>query len=168
MADGADPAADLWAFALRVYGAPDVSAACLDLQDRFGADVPVLLTALWMARRGIGLDAASMAALEARISPWRTEMVAPLRALRRRLKEGPAPAPSEATEALRTDIKRAELHAEKIELANLADWVAETFVSGAATIDYHDNLAVAMTHYADGAEMPEALTAPLVTAANSA
>lgn len=167
MADDVDAAGDLWAFALKVYVGEGVSAACLDLQDRFGADVPVLLTVLWMAKRDLRLNAEGMAALETRIGPWRAEMVAPLRALRRRLKEGPAPAPSDATEALRTEIKRAELHAEKIELVNLAGCVSE-MARPSGPAGFRGNLMVAMTFYAPGADVPDALVTPLVAAAEAA
>ena len=167
MADRAGGAGDLWSFALKVYGAADVSASCLALQDRFGADVPVLLTALWMAQRGVRLDASGMAEIERRIGPWRTEMVAPLRALRRRLKSDPPLPPSEETEALRTDIKRAELYAEKIELATLAGWV-DAMSGWDGHGGFRENLAVAMAHYAGDADVPEALQFPLLAAAEAA
>src|SRR5262249_36532135 len=44
----------------------------------------------------------------------------PLRALRRRMRTGPDPAPSAASESLRRQIKAAEIGAEQIELAALA------------------------------------------------
>ncbi|EAR51894.1 hypothetical protein OG2516_16374 [Oceanicola granulosus HTCC2516] len=157
--------AELWEFALKVYGTEGVAAACLELQDRFGADVPVVLAVLWAARRGVAVDADAMAALEAAAGPWRAEMVVPLRALRRRLKAGPDPAPSAETEALRGEIKRAELHAEKIELRVLAGWIAG---AGAGQAEVRANLGAALAHYAGGQDVPEELTAPLVAAAEAA
>ncbi|MHA7874324.1 TIGR02444 family protein [Roseivivax sp.] len=166
MSDADSPAEDLWRFALAVYGASGVSAACLELQDRFGADVPVLLTALWMGRRGRALDAAAMAALDGVVADWRAEMVQPLRALRRRLKSGPAPAPSDTTEALRSEIKRAELSAEKIEMVRLAEWAAaQPEAEGQG--DAARNLALAVAYFAERAEVPEALLAPLLEAAEA-
>ena len=47
-------------------------------------------------------------------------MVAPLRDLRNRLSDGPPPAPTAGTEALRKQVKDAELQAEMLELAELA------------------------------------------------
>jgi uncharacterized protein (TIGR02444 family) len=162
-----DDAADLWAFALKVYASSGVAAACLDLQDDYGADVPVLLTALWMARRGLRLDPAGMAVIESAVGPWRDGMVTPLRALRRQLKAGPPPAPSPETEALREEIKRAELHAEKIELATLAALVADRFTPS-GTADFRENLTVALTHYAGAADVPAARLTPVVAAAEAA
>ncbi|WP_459011886.1 TIGR02444 family protein [Roseivivax sp. CAU 1753] len=167
MTDRPDVADALWDFALRVYGGDDVSTCCLTLQDSFGADVPVLLTALWMARRGAVLDASGMALVEARIGAWRSETVQPLRALRRRLKSGALVAGFDGTEALRSEVKRAELHAEKIQLAALAFWVDQTFpATGQGAV--RDNLAAALAHYSGGADIPERLIAPLVTAAEAA
>ena len=44
------PAGVFWSFSLRIYGAPGVEPACLDLQDRFGADVNLALYCLWIGR----------------------------------------------------------------------------------------------------------------------
>jgi hypothetical protein len=51
-------------------------------------------------------------------------VVHPLRALRRRLVDGPSPAPNPATTALRERVKAIELDAEMIELDELAGYVA--------------------------------------------
>ena len=113
-----------WTFALRLYGRPGVAEACLLLQDRLGVDVNVLLLAAYAAvERGIALDADALREIDGLIAPWRGEVIAALRQLRRRLKSGPAPAPCEATERLRAQIKSAELHAEQIEQAVLAGWL---------------------------------------------
>ena len=108
-------------FALDVYGADGVSAAALSLQDRCGVNVNVLLFAAYVGvvlRSRFTLDDAAAAA--ARTGPWHREVVGPLRALRTRLKEGPAPALAQETAALRDRIKSIELDAEMIELDELA------------------------------------------------
>ena len=106
----------LWSFSLAVYGRPDVPALCIDLQDRHGADVNVVLALLFAGTRGIRLDAAAVAALDAAVRDWRDEVVVPLRAVRRRLKEEAGEAP----QALRTTVKGAELAAERLEQRALA------------------------------------------------
>lgn len=112
---------DAWTFALDVYRRPGVDAACLDLQDRRGADVVLLIVALWAgAVCAHALTRDEAARLEAAARPWREDVVRPLRAVRRRLKEGPAPAPSAASEALRGRVKEAELAAERLQLEHLA------------------------------------------------
>ena len=64
-----------------------------------------------------------------------------------------APAPSPRTEALRNAIKSAELDAERIELATLADMVQAEFPV-LDEVDPARNLCVALSHFADG-PLPE-------------
>ena len=114
----------LWRFVLSFYAREGVSAACLTLQDKLGVDVDILLLAIFaQAERGILLDANDVAAVDALVRDWRSEIIQPLRCVRTRLKTGHAPAPSAITEPLRDRVKAAELEAEQIELAMLADWL---------------------------------------------
>ncbi len=100
--------------------------ACLQLQDGIGLDVNVLLLALFFAgTRNGAITAATIAAADAEIATWRTEVVVALRRLRILLKDGPPGAPRPATNELRTGIKSAELSAEQIEQAWLAGWFAD-------------------------------------------
>lgn len=118
------PADAPWRFALSVYGRPGVAPVCLDLQDWAGQDVCVVLFALWAgAACGVALTPDRLAALHATASPWSAVIVAPLRAVRRRLKQGPAPAPNRASEALRARIQDSEIEAERLLLAALAEAV---------------------------------------------
>jgi uncharacterized protein (TIGR02444 family) len=113
-----------WSFALQLYRQPGVSDACLALQDRLGVDVNILLFALFAAiERGIALNDRDVQDMDETVAAWRSEIVLALRALRRRMKNGPEPAPNEVTEALREQIKRAELAAEQVEQAMLARWL---------------------------------------------
>jgi uncharacterized protein (TIGR02444 family) len=110
-----------WLFALGFYARPGVADALLQLQDRLGADVCLVLFALYAARElGTVLDAPELEHLDAAVAAWRAEVVLPLRAVRRRMRSGPEPAPSAASEPLRGQIKAAEICAEQIELAVLA------------------------------------------------
>jgi uncharacterized protein (TIGR02444 family) len=151
--------ASLWAFAVDLYAAPGVEEACLALQDRHGCDVNVLLFAAWMGavhRRAI--TPAEMAEAAAKIQDWHAEIVRPLRSVRRRLKSGPSPAPSEISESLRARLKCVELEAERIELATL-----ETLAAIGQTRDSgHDgesleNLRVAVRHFGGSEPVAEAL-----------
>jgi uncharacterized protein (TIGR02444 family) len=117
---GAQAERSLWNFAVDLYAAPGVADACLALQDRHGCDVNVVLFAAWMgAVRRDRVRGAEMAEIAAQVAAWRDEIVRPLRAIRRRLKSGPSPAPSDATDELRTRLKAAELDSERIELLQL-------------------------------------------------
>lgn len=77
----------LWDFSLAVYARPGVPAACLDLQDRLGMDVNVLLFAAWAGLAcGAGLSREALERIDSAVAPWRAEVVRPLRAVRRRVK----------------------------------------------------------------------------------
>ncbi len=92
-----------------------MAGACLELQDRAGVDVNLLLYLLFLANheRAVGRD--DVARLDAMVATWRERAVLPLRALRRELKTGIAPVPVTDTESLRSAIKRDELEAERVE-----------------------------------------------------
>jgi uncharacterized protein (TIGR02444 family) len=113
-------------FALSLYGGAGVAQAALLLQDRCGADVNVvLLVAFVGATRGSSLSASEFQAARKRTRQWQHEVVGPLRALRQRLKDGPAPAPNSATAQLRDRVKALELDAELIELDELSDFLTQ-------------------------------------------
>lgn len=104
-------------FALKLYERDEVSASCLLLQDEAGVDVTVLLFAAWMgAAHRLALSKHDVAAAHAQVADWSGEIVKPLRAIRRRLKTGPAPAPSDQTGKLRKSVQALEILAELIEL----------------------------------------------------
>ncbi len=103
----------LWDFVCALYARPGVAQACLALQDEYGADVPLLLAAIWhgSAARGV-LSAVRARRWKAHARAWRTQIVAPLRQARRALKT------HEAAD-LYAAVKRAELAAEKLQLEAL-------------------------------------------------
>ena len=106
----------LWAFALAVYGGDGVADECLDLQERLGLDVNILLLAAYLgAVEDVRLDVSDIAAANAEVVHWQAHIVRPLRHVRRTLK------PMHA-EGLRAQVKATELEAEKIELAMLWQW----------------------------------------------
>jgi uncharacterized protein (TIGR02444 family) len=105
-----------WDFSLAAYGKPGVAAACLRLQDQAAADVNLLLYFCWAAAvRDDALDRTEVGEAVARTQAWREGVVAPLRAVRRRMKEGMAGPPPESVEALRAEVKRIELEAERMQ-----------------------------------------------------
>jgi uncharacterized protein (TIGR02444 family) len=106
-----------WAFILKLYGDPEVQQACLRLQDGFGVDVSFLLTLLWHAAHGIGFDHGDVEALDQAIASWRSDVVTPLRTIRREIK--PAAEHDAAVAGLRTKIKLIEIEAEQIEITLL-------------------------------------------------
>jgi uncharacterized protein (TIGR02444 family) len=114
----------LWRFVLPFYAREGVAPACLTLQERLGVDVNILLFAIFaQVERGLTLDNDDLATVDGLLGDWRSEVIQPLRRVRTRMKSGPAPAPSAATEPLRNRIKAAELEAEQIALAVLSAWL---------------------------------------------
>lgn len=142
----------VWEFALALYGSQGVSEACLLLQDESGVDVPMLLFALWLAAHSVALPEAEMQRIEQLVKAWREEVVRPLRAIRRRLKEGPHPAPSEGTNALRNSIKAAELASERIELDLLEAEGRALISTGSRMADAARHNALVAVKYYRGAE----------------
>jgi uncharacterized protein (TIGR02444 family) len=118
----------LWRFSLAVYRGAGVQEECLDVQERFGIDVNLLMLCAYLgAVEGAVLSASDVAdALDA-TGAWHANAVRSLRQVRRTLKpwgsgEGPF---ANVVEALRTKVKGAELEAEQIEQAMMWAWLRD-------------------------------------------
>lgn len=109
-----------WEFCLAIYGQVAIEQTCLRLQDQNGANVNLLLWLCWLADRGIALDQQQLDLGLHKIATWHDDVVAPLRQLRRAIKQDYSYT-REVTEPAREAIKTAELAAEKVEL----DWLEE-------------------------------------------
>jgi len=72
-----------WEFSLAFYSRERVSAACLSLQNRRGADVNILLLCCWLATLGLKLEPAGLHAAIAAVDAWRRDVLEPLRSSRR-------------------------------------------------------------------------------------
>lgn len=89
-------------------------------------NVCLLIGLRWMDELGKHLNEYELAALQAHIQRWTQEVVEPLRALRRVLKQPVASYPQDETQAqLRAAIKQAELLAEKKLLLEIEAWVKQ-------------------------------------------
>ena len=105
----------LWAFALKVYSYSEVEACCLALQNDYGMSINRLLYAAWLATQQKLLDTATLKRSVAQ--QWQSGMTHPLRALRYRVRSLRVDEP--ALDAFYTAMRKAELEAEKVELAYL-------------------------------------------------
>ncbi len=116
----------LWNFSIAVYGAPAVQDDCLNVQDLFGLDVNlILLCAFLGAVHGAALTSDDIAAARRQTGQWHDDIVRPLRAARRSLKTIDLAQEANAANVaknLRTQVKAAELEAERIEQTILARW----------------------------------------------
>lgn len=110
----------LWQFALGFYRREGVEEACLALQDRFGADVTLLILCCFTGHHGAMLDEVAVNELSGRFAPWAGCVVSPLREVRRYLKTlKPEEGGGEGASALRQEVKRLELQAEKLQIQML-------------------------------------------------
>jgi uncharacterized protein (TIGR02444 family) len=109
--------AALWQFSFDFYARPGVSAALIELQDHAELDVNLILFALWHGLSGRGrLDHERLAVAGRAAGAIQAEIIAPLRALRRRLRTDL----DADIQRLREAIKALELDAEKIAQTRLA------------------------------------------------
>ena len=77
-----DPGA-FWEFSLAYYSRERVSAACLSLQNRRGADVNILLFCCWLATLSLKVEQAGLHAAITAVEAWRRDVLEPLRSARR-------------------------------------------------------------------------------------
>ena len=113
-----------WNFSLEIYAAEGVAEACLDLQERRGCDVNILLFCCWLGASGRPtLSADRLRSILKLSDAWQAEIVKPLRQVRRLLKDRPwNEALPETVEAARRRVADAELaaeHAEQLKLTSL-------------------------------------------------
>ena len=104
----------LWEFSLALYSKEAVARACLQLQDRRGLDVNLILYCCWRARAGVRIAAPEIARADRSTKRWRRRVIQPLRALRRTLKVDPLAMPATAVARARRMIAKAELEAERV------------------------------------------------------
>lgn len=98
----------LWKYACQVYSQQGVEAALLELQDEHGADINLILQALWLAGEG---KQWSRERIAKDYDKWMKDQVLPLRQIRRGMKvEWPN------QEDFRLQVKKLELKAEQIAL----------------------------------------------------
>ena len=101
----------LWDYACKIYSQLGVEAALLALQDNHGADINLILQALWLASEG---QQWTKACIPNDYDQWMEEQVLPLRQMRRNMKvEWPQQA------EFRQQVKKLELKAEQYALGML-------------------------------------------------
>ena len=107
------PDNDFWRFSLRVYEQEGVANECLELQERHGVNVNLLLFFAWIGTQAIKLDRNDIEAAAQIVVHWDALVVRPLRIARREMKADPDMA------TVRARAKALEIEAEQIEQAML-------------------------------------------------
>lgn len=112
-------------FVTELYQQPGIETQCLAWQDHQGADIPLLLFICWYSVRYGRLPLTALHELIAESRALSSEVVEPLRRIRRRMKKQHVPAPRNAVwQRLRDQVKQTELTAEYQVLEHLWDTVA--------------------------------------------
>jgi uncharacterized protein (TIGR02444 family) len=127
------PANPFWDYALELYRRPGVEAACLELQQRHGVDVNIVLLCCWLAHRGAAADAAFLARIAQAAEVWQQKVVRPLRAVRSQLKSALTAAQPgsiaacwpELAATLRQQVLALEIDGERLEQLMLAELAVE-------------------------------------------
>ena len=103
----------LWCFSLAFYREPGVEPILLTLQNRFEADINLLLLCCWLASQQRRLSPVALELLLALSADWQARCVRPLRVLRRHLKA------RGGAEQFREQVKALELEAERLQQQQL-------------------------------------------------
>jgi len=116
------PPNQLWDFATKIYSSPEVEEACLSLQDRRGLDVNLIIFCIWVAASGRGTltEEEMTTGIDAGIV-WQSQVVGPLRHVRRFLKGPIAPADGRLGAELARVVSESELYSEHMEIQILSD-----------------------------------------------
>ena len=153
-----------WRFSFAVYAADGVADECLEVQERLGLDVNLLLFAAFTgAVEGICLEPEDIAVAATLVEGWHNDIVRTLRSVRRKLKPATLDEKNPlqgAASALRTQVKKAELDAEKLEQTMLWQWSRRQLDARNRTARdaaLATNLHVLLAHYDAAAAHPSVL-----------
>lgn len=137
-------APSFWDWSVAAYRAPGAEETLLTLQDAHGLNVNLLLWCAWIAPHFAEPGGATMRRAIAIAAGWETDVVAPLRGVRRTLKA------RGGADALRQQVKEAELGAER-ELGGALEAFALRHLSPAPDGDSHSRARRTLAAYARAA-----------------
>jgi uncharacterized protein (TIGR02444 family) len=113
-------AAPIWDFVLGYYRQQGVSESAIALQDGAGVDVNMILFLMWLAAQKRVLAAADVKTVSEKSIGWQHNVVMPVRAVRRLLKENAPLVEQEAALAFRKKVQALELEGEQLQLNAMA------------------------------------------------
>jgi len=118
-----------WNWIVGYYGRPGVADELLREQQETDLDVVLHLFEQYLCEvRGIRLDAGALAQAQAGISTWRSQVIKPIRNLRRELKTmSGLDTIDPSRHGFRESIKGMEVMAERVEFLSLCNWL-ETWI----------------------------------------
>ena len=104
-----------WSYSLRFYDDRKTQKTCLDAQNRLGADVNLILFCLFKAQAGHCLNLNALKKANTNVISWRTDVIQPLRQIRKNLKGQPYNLPDNDQAAIRKTVNNLELRTEKFQ-----------------------------------------------------
>ena len=110
----------IWDFVLNYYGRKGVSEALIGLQDSYGIDVNMLLFLVWVAAQRRSLGADDVQRVSEASHAWQRNVVVPIRAVRRLLKENAPLVSPDTAAAFRKKVQAVELEGEQAQLNAMA------------------------------------------------
>ena len=113
-------ASPIWDFVLGYYRQQGVSEAAISLQDSAGIDVNMILFLMWVASQKRTLAAAEVKTVGDKSIGWQHNVVVPVRAVRRLLKENAPLVEQEAALAFRKKVQALEIEGEQLQLMAMA------------------------------------------------
>ena len=108
-----------WNYSVRFYNHAETEKAFLDAQSRLGADVILILYLFFRAHGGHRIELDDIKNAESSVISWRTNVIHPLRKIRRNLKNYPHSLPKDEQARIRLEIKDLELKTELFQLKYL-------------------------------------------------
>lgn len=154
----------LWDWASGAWARPGVEQACLDLQDRAGQSIVLLLWGVWRATSGRPMESALADRAAALVRPIETDVLRPLRDVRRSLaRKRPGLDDQDQSDAY-AQILAVELNLERATLETLEIQASEQ--ASGAEADATQSVLMLMEIWSGGplSEVDRALAAVLVEA----
>ena len=115
-----DRKAEIWDFVLGYYRQQGVSESAITLQDTLGLDVNQVLFLMWLAGQKKALGEADVKRVADTSKGWQHDVVVPIRAIRRLLKENAPLVEQEAALAYRKKVQALEIEGEQLQLTAMA------------------------------------------------
>ncbi len=113
------PNSALCDFATQALQTANVESACLNLQNRFAADINILLFCCWCGNRHVALNKDDLRQVVATAAPWQDVILKPLRNARKMMKQDIFAIPSEVLDQTANNMSEVESNAERMELLSI-------------------------------------------------
>jgi uncharacterized protein (TIGR02444 family) len=140
----------LWAWATSAWASPGVEHACLDLQDRAGQSVLLLLWGGWRVARGRSVDPAIAHRTVALVRPIEMDILRPMRAIRRALAHTPSGLDDQTQQDIYAQVRAVELNLERAMLEALELQTSEQLFETEAVADAAQTILMLMEVWRGG------------------